>query len=107
MKLKIGTDEALGYLIAVDNKGFQKAISEHWHVSKEGFARAQSVLWLFCWAKTGMGSQETAEDVQAVFDAIFPFTYNYFNSSVDHQCAREKRYTTGDIEKELDELLGY
>ncbi len=105
IKLKVDPEEAAYFLEAIDNNTFRKAINENWHVNKEGFVKAQSILWLFCWAKTGMGSKDTAYDVQSVFDAIFPFTYNFFESRVDLEWARQKRYAKGDIERELEEKL--
>jgi hypothetical protein len=99
--LKITHDEALEYLEGIDNSAFQKALPQNWHADVNGYVRAQSVLWLFCWAKTGMGKQEMAEEAQAVFDVIFPFSYNYCEARVDHEWAREKRYANGDMEEEL------
>lgn len=32
----------------------------------------ESVNWLFCWTKTGMGSRPAAKEAQRVFDAILP-----------------------------------
>jgi hypothetical protein len=52
-----------------------------------------------------MGSIDTAIEVQEVFDKIFPFTYNFFKSKVEHEWAREKRYSTREIEADLERLL--
>jgi hypothetical protein len=106
IKLKVDPDEALAFLEGIDNEAFSKALQDNWHVDKSGYIRAQSVLWLFCWAKTGMNKPETAEDAQAVFDAIFPFSYNFILSRVDHEWAQRKRYATRNIEMELEERIG-
>lgn len=105
VKLKVYPDEALVYLEGIDNNKIRRVLAANWHVDENGFVRAQSVLWLFCWAKTGMGKQETAEEAQAVFDAIFPFAYNFMESRVEHEWARQKRYATGNIERDLEDKL--
>lgn len=105
-KLRVDPQEALDYLEGIDNERLRKVLPDNWHVDENGNVQAQSVLWLFCWAKTGMGKQETAEDAQAVFDAIFPFTYNFVESRVEHEWARQKKYATGNIEAELKGKLG-
>jgi hypothetical protein len=106
IKLKVDPDEALAFLEGIDNEKLRKALPDNWHYYENGYVCAQSVLWLFCWAKTGMGKQETAEEAQAVFDAILPFTYNFMESRLDHEWARKKRYATGNIELELEGKIG-
>lgn len=105
IKLKVDPEDALSWLEGINNEAFRKALRENWHVDDNGNVKAQSVLWLFCWAKTGMGSIETAEEAQIIFDKIFPFTYNFFESRVDHEWARAMRYAKGDIEDKLEEKL--
>lgn len=105
VQLKLDIYDAGAWIQSVQNNKFQEAVNGNWFVDKSGNVRAQSVLWLYCWAVTGMGSIDTARDVQEVFDRIFPFTYNFFESKVDHEWAREKRYVAHDIETDLTALL--
>lgn len=106
VKLKLDKGDAEAWILSVQNDKFQEAVKGNWIVDEEGNVKAQSVLWLFCWAVTGMGSIDTAVEVQDVFDNIFPFTYNSFKSKVPHEWARKYRYATGDIEAELTLLMG-
>ena len=66
---------------------------------------AQSICWLFCWGKTGMGSQPAADEAQRVFDAIFDRSFDWFDARVAHEWARSVRYTKKDIESELQHRL--
>ncbi|HPW17815.1 MAG TPA: hypothetical protein PLP83_05485 [Candidatus Aminicenantes bacterium] len=105
VQLKLDVYDAEAWIHSVQNNRFQEAIEGNWFVDGQGRVKAQSVLWIYCWAVTGMGSIDTARDVQEVFDRIFPFTYNFFKSKVDHEWAREKRYAACDIEIALAALL--
>jgi len=49
-------------------------------VSPDGRVRAQSVLWLFCWAKTGMNSEEARQVSAQIFDEILPITFAKFDA---------------------------
>jgi hypothetical protein len=104
-KLRVSYEEAKSLLSDIPNATFQRAIKRNWHVNEEGYANAQSILWLFCWAKTGMGSLESELEAQNVFNKIFPFTYEFFDSRVDHEWARRMRYSRDNIEEELARLL--
>jgi len=105
IKIQVSRDEAENLMDTVFHKTFQKARKIHWRINEDGYIWPQSVLWLFCWAKTGMGSKKTAQASQQIFDKIFPFSYNFFNSRIPHNYAREKRYSNEDIEKELEGML--
>ena len=105
VQLKIDKADAEAWIQSVQNDKFKDAIKKNWLVDDQGQVIAQSILWLYCWAVTGMGSIDTALEVQEAFDHIFPFTYNFFKSKVDHDWARENRYATRNIESELKALL--
>ena len=105
VQLKIDNFDAEVWIQSVSNDKFQGAIKGNWIINEQGYVKAQSVLWLFCWAITGMGSIDAAVEVQEVFDQIFPFTYNFFKTKVDHEWARKNRYASGDIEADLKRLL--
>lgn len=74
--LKIDKFDAEAWIQSVQNDKFQDAIKGNWIIDEQGRVKAQSVLWLYCWAVTGMGSIDTAIEVQEVFDQIFPFTFS-------------------------------
>jgi len=105
IKLKVEKSELDNLFGEIKHDTFQKALTEHWKVSGQN-VYAQSVCWLFCWAKTGMNSQNAMEQSRQVFDRIFQsVTFSDFDQKVPHEWAREARYRTENIEKELESLL--
>jgi hypothetical protein len=103
-RLIVSNDEALSLLRQIGHAKFNNTIRNYWFVN-DGFVKAQSVLWLFCWGKTGNGSTSTAISVREIFDDLFAFTYASFDERVDHEWARKMRYSSRDIEEELEHLL--
>jgi hypothetical protein len=61
-------------------------------VLEDGRVPEESVNWLFCWAKTGMGSKAAAQDARRVFDTILPMSFAEYDRRVDHEYARAHRY---------------
>lgn len=104
VKLKVTPDEALMRLRSVPHETFHKAMGR-WHVDNSGNVRAQSVCWLFCWAKTGMGSDYAAAASQHVFNDILNITYERFDALVGHQWALYNRYKAHNIEAALERML--
>ena len=105
IKIKVSLDEADELIKSISHKTFQEARKNYWRINEDGSIWAQSVLWLFCWAKTGMGSKKTAQVSQEIFDKIFTFSYNFFNSRVPHNYARENRYLNKNIQEEVEEMV--
>lgn len=109
MKLKVTIQEAARELRRLEHESFQDAIKEHWHVYPDGQVKAQSVLWLFCWAKTGMNSEEAAEAAEEIFDKIMEKPFRYCEPRIPHDdFARKYRYSTDDqfVENNLAVKLG-
>ena len=105
IKLKVEKAELENFFREIDHKSFQKALKSHWKVIGQNVT-AQSVCWLFCWAKTGMNSQSAMEQSRRVFDELFQsITFSGFDQRVPHEWARKARYRTENIEKELCDLL--
>ena len=69
--LRCPAREAPEALAAVPHKRFQDVLAGHWHVDADGAIDGRSVCWLYCWAKTGMGSLKAAEAAQAAFDQVW------------------------------------
>ena len=105
MRIKILANDARKLILSIPHQTCAKALDEHWKVSADGTVRAQSVLWLFCWAKTGMNSEEARQVSAQVFNEILPISFADFDGVVDHAYARECRYTNRDIEDEFDGIL--
>jgi hypothetical protein len=81
-------------------------VEDHWSVDPtNGEVRAQSALWLFCWAKTGMNSEGARIVAAEVFDQVMPMSFAQFDAVVEHGYARECRYTPRNIEREFEEKL--
>lgn len=106
MNLLLPNETALRLLQSIPHSTCSKAILARWRVTPEGAVKAQSVLWLFCWAKTGMNSFEAARASREIFDRLLPVKFDEFDSRVPHSYARLKRYAPGDIETELRAMLG-
>lgn len=105
MYLKKSTDEAKKLVLSIPHKTCARAIAENWRVGADGTVRAQSVLWLFCWAKTGMNSEHARQVAVRVFDEIMPISFAEFDAAVDHQYARTSRYAAHSVEHELQNML--
>ena len=101
MRLKTSAEEAKKELLSIPHSTCAKAVEEHWKVDQNGAIRAQSVLWLFCWAKTGMNSEHARVASVRVFDKIMPISFADLDSLLDHEYARKGRYVSHDIEDEF------
>ena len=89
----------------VEHGKFRSALAAHWTCEPDGHVRAQSVCWLFCWAKTGLNSESTAHLTRCIFDEILNVRFADFDSRVPHEWARKARYDSGNIEARLSEFL--
>lgn len=105
MRLLVDNAEAERLVASIPHRTCVDASENNWIVSDQGNAKAQSVLWLFCWGKTGMGSREAARVSREVFDQIFPIKFTQFDALVDHEWARANRYSDFDLEAELTTRL--
>jgi len=103
--LVLSLEDAIEELRSVDHKTFQDALGNYWHSDKSRRVKAQSVCWLFCWAKTGMRSEKAAIASRRVFNRILNITYEQFDEKVGLAWARENRNKTANIESQLAKLL--
>ena len=103
--LRTSQSQALREMAVVPHKSFQAALEGHWLVDADGRVDARSACWLFCWAKTGMGSVAAAEAAQRAFDAVLSVAYATFDARVPHEWARSVRYSTVPVDRQLDEML--
>lgn len=72
-----------------------------WRVLPGGVVAQPSLLWLFCWAKTGQGSPAARDVARAVFNAIIQpdppppvglTPYEWADGRIDHGDAKRHRY---------------
>lgn len=93
MSLTVGVDRARRLIEQVPHATCRSAAQRRWNVADDGTVPEESVNWLFCWGKTGMGSPTAAEEARRVFDAILPVTFSRYDRLVPHEYARSHRYT--------------
>ena len=105
MRLKTSVENARKLLLSIPHQTCARAISHCWKVNPDGTVAAQSVLWLFCWGKTGMNSEIARRAAAEVFDEIMPISFGQLDALVDHEYARRARYASHNIENELKQIL--
>lgn len=92
MRLTVTVDQARRLIEQIPHNTCRSAAERCWNISDEGVVQEESVNWLFCWGKTGMGSRTAADEAQRVFDAILPVAFSRYDHLVDHEYARTHRY---------------
>jgi hypothetical protein len=92
MRLVVSAQEARAFIDQIPHATCRAAAGTRWFVQPDGLVPEKSVNWLFCWAKTGMGSHKSAIEAQSVFDRILPVKFLDYDSTVAHEYARKKRY---------------
>jgi hypothetical protein len=105
VKLKISPEAARILILSIPHKTCAKALADHWRVRPDGSVATQSILWLFCWAKTGMNSAEARLVAAQVFDQLLPIAFNDCDRAIDHEYARKYRYSQLDIDLTFERLL--
>jgi hypothetical protein len=108
MKIKLSFDKTLELLNTIPHSVCIDAIKKNWLPNGNGGIKAHSICWLFCWAKTGMGSKKAKVVSRKVFDTIFgDSSFQYFDTQVEHEWARWARYQYENpgIEKQLASKL--
>ncbi len=105
IKIRVAPDEAQKILQTVDHGKYLDALESHWKVFEDGHPLAQSICWLFCWAKNGINSERAAQEARNVFNRLFDKTFEWFDRRVPHNWARDARYKRGNIESELERYL--
>lgn len=105
IRLRVTPGQALQALSTIRHDHCQQSISAHWHLDNDGNVRAQSILWLFCWAATGQRSEKAAQDAEEAFDLIFDHSYEWLSRRITLEVARSRRYAKSDIEGEFLDLI--
>lgn len=94
MRLTVSPAQATALLLSIPHATCQAGIQNRWHVDPNGNAAAEAVLWLYCWAKTGQGSDSARLASIEVFDQIFSVSFAQFDQCLnDHDWARRNRYS--------------
>jgi hypothetical protein len=92
MRLTVTIDQSRKLIGQIPHNSCRRAAQRCWRVAEDATVSEESVNWLFCWGKTGMGSRIAAEEAQRVFDAILPVAFSHYDQLVDHEYARAHRY---------------
>jgi hypothetical protein len=92
MRLTVTVDQARKLIEQIPHNTCRSASEQCWNVTEDATVPEESVNWLFCWGKTGMGSRAAAEEAKRVFDAILPVAFSRYDHAVDHEYARTHRY---------------
>jgi hypothetical protein len=92
MTLTVSVDEARKLIEQIPHKTCRSASERCWNVDDDARVPEESINWLFCWGKTGMGSRTAAQEAKRVFDAILPVAFSTYDHLVDHEYARTHRY---------------
>jgi len=105
IQMSITFEEAQTLISQIPHQRCRDASINLWKAGGSAGVTAQSICWLFCWGKTGMGSDEAAIEAKRVFDTVFDKPFDWFDSKVDHEWARVARYSDNDIESDLQRRL--
>jgi hypothetical protein len=105
ISLKVSQHEALSRIHQIPHAKAFNASKTFWRILPDGRPDPRSVCWLYCWAKTGMNSDSAAHEAQRVFDDIFNVSFSWMDKRIDHEWAREARYASRDVSKEMTEQL--
>jgi hypothetical protein len=91
VNLRVTPEEAARQLGTIRHHKCQRAIGNNWKVY-DGQVAYQSVAWLFCWACSGMGSDQALRDARRVFNCVFDISYDDYDAKVGYTRAQTLRY---------------
>ena len=101
IRVQVTPTEAWRLIRAIPHNSCQSSAQQCWVEGGDAGVTAQSICWLYCWAKTGMNSADAADVAKHAFDQIFDQPYAWFDARVSHEWARKARYQHRNIESEL------
>ena len=105
IKMRVTPSEARNLISEIPHATCQSGMKKNWMEYGDAGVTAQSICWLYCWAKTGQNSADAATQAKRAFSQIFDKPYEWFDARVSHEWAREARYRRDYIEDELASLL--
>ena len=95
-QLELTDVQARQWLSQIDHVTCDKAIRNGAWETHGGVARPKSILWLDCWARTGMNSDKAKYAAIDAFEAIFGINHRDFSSLLEHEFSRKNRYCDDD-----------
>lgn len=105
-KVKVSMERLNVLFEKVKNKKFRQTKKQWWKVEEDGSIKAQSIMWLFCWACNGDTDWKAMSSCRDTFNEIFDFNFFQFLGRIGYRFSEHYRYATSDYERELEELLG-
>ena len=112
--MRVSENDAREILSRIEHEKCSQGINGHWSMYRGRFygdtngtnqPSAQSICWLYCWAKTGQGSDKAARQAQKAFDDIFDHDYDWLSGRLSLEEARRLRYAKKDIESEFNGII--
>jgi hypothetical protein len=94
MRLSVHGAEARRKMFQVDDSRCQRGLQNYWYVRQDGTVQAHSLLWLFCWAETGMRNAAAMYDCRRLWDEFTGIPFPDLDTSAFHAFARRHRYTS-------------
>jgi hypothetical protein len=112
--LRVSQAEAMRLLQTIPHSKCVQSIPTNWEVESKGHVHYHSVCWLFCWATTGMSSQEAAARSREVFNQILNISYNQFNAAWNNDGYKKaqdgrgyKGWQESQAEADFEQRLGH
>ena len=94
--MKVSAGEAKQAISQIEHKTCQRGLERYWipyqDATGKDQATAQSICWLFCWAKTGMGSRKALTQARHAFDYIFDQPHDWLKARLPQEDAERLRY---------------
>ena len=112
--MRVSEKDARQILSRIEHETCSQGIDGHWSMYRSKFygdtngmdqPSAQSICWLYCWAKTGQGSNKAARQAQKAFDDIFDRDYDWLSGKLSLEEARRLRYAEKDVESEFNDIM--
>jgi hypothetical protein len=105
MQRTVGAVEAVKLPRSIAPDSCIQAIGGNRKADRAGQLSAQSLLSLFCWAKTGMTGEEAHKASVRAFDRILPIAFTRAEAVLDRGQARTARYASGNVEEEFERMV--
>jgi len=98
MKMKVSFRESINFINRIRHIKCINAAEKYWKQNSDSSMKTQSICWLYCWAKSGNGSEKAMLDAQTAFNKIFSKTFDYMDAHIKHEWARKMRYENMEID---------
>ena len=70
IQMQVTPEEARKLIGSIPHKTCQTGLQKNWREGGKAGVTAQSICWLYCWAKTGMNSSDAAIQARRAFNKM-------------------------------------